>query len=162
MRRITSRFAAAGLAAVLGILGAPHGFTPNPDGRRYRDLGFGNFLRSGPQSAPDPNSSNWLQFAPTTDGQFQVVTVRDVAMTPPQCPTTEAGQKDANGNPFPYFQKGFFIFRMRMDGLTPSTTYYYKVTSMGYDGVSDGVESSVHQFTTADPGQVTSAFPPPQ
>ena len=40
------------------------------------------FLRSGPQSAPDPNSSNWLQFAPGTDGQFQVVTVRDVAMTP--------------------------------------------------------------------------------
>src|ERR1700722_5768602 len=66
------------------------GFTPNPDGLRYRDLGFGNFLRSGPQSAPDPNSSNWLQFAPSTDGQFQVVTVRDVAMTPPQCPTTEA------------------------------------------------------------------------
>ena len=31
------------------------GFTPNPDGLRYRDLGFGNFLRSGPQSAPDPN-----------------------------------------------------------------------------------------------------------
>jgi len=24
-------------------------------------------------------------------------------MTPPQCPTTEAGQKDANGNPIPYF-----------------------------------------------------------
>jgi cytochrome c peroxidase len=24
------------------------GFTPNPDGLRYRDLGFGNFLRSGP------------------------------------------------------------------------------------------------------------------
>ena len=52
------------------------------------------------------------------------------------------------------------IFRVRMDGLKPSTTYYYKVTSMGYDGVSDGVESSVHQFTTAAPGQVTSAFPP--
>jgi phosphodiesterase/alkaline phosphatase D-like protein len=40
------------------------------------------------------------------------------------------------------------IFRVRMDGLKPSTTYYYKVTSMGYDGVSDDVESSVHQFTT--------------
>jgi cytochrome c peroxidase len=26
------------------------GFTPNPDGLRYRDLGFGNFLRSGPRS----------------------------------------------------------------------------------------------------------------
>ena len=54
------------------------------------------------------------------------------------------------------------IFRVRMDGLKPATTYYYKITSMGYDGVSDGVESSVHQFTTAAPGQVTSAFPPPE
>ena len=54
------------------------------------------------------------------------------------------------------------IFRVRMDGLQPSTTYYYKVTSMGYDGVSDGVESSLHHFTTAAPGQVTSAFPPPE
>jgi hypothetical protein len=39
---------------------------------------------------------------------MQVSTVRDVAMTPPQCPTTEAGQVDANGNPIPYFQKEFF------------------------------------------------------
>jgi len=54
------------------------------------------------------------------------------------------------------------IFRVRMDGLKPATTYYYKVTSIGYDGVSDGVESSVRQFTTAAPGQVTSAFPPPE
>jgi PhoPQ-activated pathogenicity-related protein len=54
------------------------------------------------------------------------------------------------------------IFRVRMDGLKPATTYYYKVTSMGYDGVSDGAESSVHQFTTAAPGQVTSASPPPE
>jgi cytochrome c peroxidase len=84
------------------------GFTPNPDGFRYRDLGFGNFMRSGPQSAPNPNAFNWVQFAPTTDGQFQVVTLRDVAMTPPQCPTTEAGQVDASGKPIPYFQKEFF------------------------------------------------------
>src|ERR1700741_2699566 len=76
------------------------GFKPNPDGLGYRDLGFGNFLRSGPQSGPDPNAFNWLQLAPSTDGQFQVVTVRDVAMTPSQCPTTEA--------PGPYFQKEFF------------------------------------------------------
>ena len=54
------------------------------------------------------------------------------------------------------------VFRVRMMGLQPATTYYYKVTSMGYDGVSDGVESAVHQFTTAAPGQVTSAFPLPQ
>jgi phosphodiesterase/alkaline phosphatase D-like protein len=54
------------------------------------------------------------------------------------------------------------VFRVRMDGLKPDTTYYYKVTSMGYDGVSDGVESPVHHFTTAAPGQQTSAHPPPQ
>jgi cytochrome c peroxidase len=76
------------------------GFTPNPDGFRFRDLGFGTFLRSGPGSGPNPNASNWLSFAPTTDGQMQTSTVRNVAMTPPQCPTTEA--------PGPYFQKEFF------------------------------------------------------
>jgi hypothetical protein len=54
------------------------------------------------------------------------------------------------------------VFRVRMDGLKPDTTYYYKVTSMGYDGVSDGVESPVRQFTTAAPGQQTSAHPLPQ
>jgi cytochrome c peroxidase len=75
------------------------GYTPNPYGFAYRDLGFGNFLRSGFGSGPNPNS-DWIQYAPTTDGQFQVATARDVAMAPPQCPTTEA--------PGPYFQKGFF------------------------------------------------------
>lgn len=83
------------------------GFTPNPDGLRYRDLGLGNFLRSGPQSFPDPNQPEWLSLAPTADGQMQVMTARDVALTPPQCPTTEAGQA-ANGKPVPYFQKEFF------------------------------------------------------
>ncbi|HEY2527276.1 MAG TPA: cytochrome c peroxidase [Xanthobacteraceae bacterium] len=75
------------------------GFTPNPYGFGYRDLGLGNFLRSGPHSAANPNS-NWVQFAPTSDGQMQTLTARDVEMTPPQCPTTEA--------PGPYFQKEFF------------------------------------------------------
>jgi len=83
------------------------GFTPNPDGFRFRDLGFGTFLRSGPGSGPNPNAVNWLQFAPATDGQMQTSTARDVAMTPPQCPTTEAGQVGPNG-PIPYFQKEFF------------------------------------------------------
>jgi cytochrome c peroxidase len=118
------------------------GFTPNPDGLRYRDLGFGNFMRSGPQSAPNPNAANWLQFAPSTDGQFQVVTVRDVALTPPQCPTTEAGQKDANGNPIPYFQKGFF-----------------------HNGYIKSLKQVVHFYNTRDfasapgAGAVTYAFP---
>jgi cytochrome c peroxidase len=77
----------------------PFGFTANPLGFGYRDLGLGTFLRSGPGSAPNPNSQ-WLQFAPSVDGQMQVTTARNVAMTPPQCPTTEA--------PGPYFQKEFF------------------------------------------------------
>jgi phosphodiesterase/alkaline phosphatase D-like protein len=54
------------------------------------------------------------------------------------------------------------IFRVRIQGLKPQTTYYYKVTSMGYDGKSDGVESLVNHFTTPAPGQVTSAHPPPE
>ena len=83
-------------------------FTPNPDGMRFRDLGVGTFFRSGPGSAPNPNATNWLSFAPTEDGTMQTSTVRNVAMTPPQCPTTEAGQVDANGKPIPYFQKEFF------------------------------------------------------
>ncbi|MGC2202965.1 MAG: fibronectin type III domain-containing protein [Stellaceae bacterium] len=54
------------------------------------------------------------------------------------------------------------IFRVRLQGLKPDTTYYYKVTSMGSGGESDGVESSINHFTTPAMGQVTSAFPPPQ
>ncbi|MGC1362723.1 MAG: cytochrome c peroxidase [Silvibacterium sp.] len=76
-----------------------YGFIPNPYGFGYRDLGLGTFLRSGFGSAPSPNR-NWRQYASTVDGQMQVSSVRDVAMTPPQCPTTEA--------PGPYFQKEFF------------------------------------------------------
>ncbi len=76
-----------------------YGFTPNPYGFGYRDLGLGTFLRSGFGSGPNPNMS-WRQYAATVDGQMQVSTARDVALTPPQCPTTEA--------PGPYFQKGFF------------------------------------------------------
>jgi cytochrome c peroxidase len=75
------------------------GFVGNPFGFAYRDLGMGTFLRSGFGSWASPNDT-WTQFAPMVDGQFQVMTARNVAMTPPQCPTTEA--------PGPYFQKEFF------------------------------------------------------
>jgi cytochrome c peroxidase len=85
----------------------PFGFTANSFGFAFRDLGLGTFLRSGPGSAPNPNSA-WTQFAPRMDGRQQVSTVRNVAMTPSQCPTTEAGQFDARGKPIPYFQKEFF------------------------------------------------------
>jgi cytochrome c peroxidase len=77
----------------------PFGFTGNPFGFGYRDLGLGTFLRSGPGSWPNPNVS-WKRFAPLNDGMMQVSSARNVAMTPPQCPTTEA--------PGPYFQKEFF------------------------------------------------------
>jgi len=76
-----------------------YGFTPNPYGFGYRDLGLGTFLRSGFGAAPNPNAS-WIQYAPSVDGQMQVMTARNAALTPPQCPTTEA--------PGPYFQKEFF------------------------------------------------------
>ena len=75
------------------------GFTPNPYGFAYRDLGIGTFLRSGFGAAPNPNSL-WISQAPSVDGQMQVSTARNAGLAPAQCPTTEA--------PGPYFQKEFF------------------------------------------------------
>ena len=102
------------------------GFTANPDGFAFRDLGMGSFLRG--VAAPNPNS-DWTQFAPGVDGQFQVSTARNVAMTPQQCPTTEAG-------PAPYFQKGFFhngyiksLKQLVHFYNTRDTSYAYPVTS---------------------------------
>jgi len=77
----------------------PFGFTANPLGFGYRDLGLGTFLRSGFGSAPNPNAE-WIPLAPSVDGTFQVSTARNAGMAPSQCPTTEA--------PGPYFQKEFF------------------------------------------------------
>jgi cytochrome c peroxidase len=103
------------------------GFVPNPFGFGYRDLGVGTFLRSGPGSAPNPNAT-WIPLAPKFDGQFQVSTARNVAMTPPQCPTTEA--------PGPYFQKEFFhngyiksLKQLVHFYNTRDTTFAYPVTS---------------------------------
>lgn len=42
----------------------------------------------------------------------------------------------------------YTVFRVRVDGLTPRTTYYYTVDSMSADGASDGVKSAVNHFTT--------------
>jgi cytochrome c peroxidase len=55
------------------------GFTPNPAGFGFTDLGVGLFLRG--MSGVNPNS-NWTQFAPAFDGFMQVSTLRDVAMKP--------------------------------------------------------------------------------
>ena len=40
------------------------------------------------------------------------------------------------------------IFRVRVDGLKPGTTYFYTVDSTRPDGTSDGVKGTVNQFTT--------------
>ncbi len=58
------------------------GFTPNPGGFTYTDFGLGTFLRSGFGAAPNPNS-DWVKFAPTSDGQMQTSTARDVGLAPP-------------------------------------------------------------------------------
>jgi hypothetical protein len=39
------------------------------------------------------------------------------------------------------------VFRVSVGALTPQTVYYYKVSSMGSDGSSDGAESTVSPFT---------------
>ena len=54
------------------------------------------------------------------------------------------------------------IFRVRMVDLKPQTTYYYKVSSMGEDGESDGVEGPVSKFTTPAPGEVINNYPQPK
>src|SRR3984893_1726459 len=45
------------------------------------------------------------------------------------------------------------IFRVRVMGLKPQTTYYYAVDSTQATGESDGVKSSVKQFTTLAPAR---------
>jgi phosphodiesterase/alkaline phosphatase D-like protein len=40
------------------------------------------------------------------------------------------------------------VFRVRLEGLNPRTTYYYAVDSMDANGKSDGVKRSVKHFTT--------------
>ena len=40
------------------------------------------------------------------------------------------------------------IFRVRIQGLKPATTYYYTVDSMEANGKGDGVKSPVRKFTT--------------
>jgi phosphodiesterase/alkaline phosphatase D-like protein len=40
------------------------------------------------------------------------------------------------------------VFRVRLEGLKPGTTYYYKVDSMEASGKDDGVSSKVKTFKT--------------
>lgn len=39
-------------------------------------------------------------------------------------------------------------FRVRVMNLSPETTYYYTVESVGMTGINDGVKSSVKHFST--------------
>jgi len=54
------------------------------------------------------------------------------------------------------------MFRVRLQSLQPETTYYYKVTSMGTDGQSDGVESPVNKFITPAAGERITNYPQPK
>jgi phosphodiesterase/alkaline phosphatase D-like protein len=51
----------------------------------------------------------------------------------------------------------YTIFRVRLDGLAPRTTYYYTVDSEG-NGRSDGVKSAIGQFRTSGPGEPIAAY----
>ena len=54
------------------------------------------------------------------------------------------------------------MFRVRLERLQPQTTYYYKVSSMGADGESDGVEGPLSHFATPPLGEVINNFPQPK
>lgn len=52
------------------------------------------------------------------------------------------------------------VFRVRLTGLKPRTTYHYRVTSMESGGQGDGEASPVARFTTPGPGERIIASPP--
>jgi cytochrome c peroxidase len=58
-----------------------YGYTANPMGLAYVDLGVGGFL-SGTAGAPNPNPLEWKQLAPLFNGTFQTATLRNVDKRP--------------------------------------------------------------------------------
>ncbi len=58
-----------------------YGYTANPMGLAYVDLGFGGFL-NGTGAAPNPNTLQWKQLAPQFNGMFQTATLRNVDKRP--------------------------------------------------------------------------------
>jgi Purple acid Phosphatase, N-terminal domain len=54
------------------------------------------------------------------------------------------------------------IFRARLDGLKPLTTYYYWVMSTGSNELRDGERSRIERFTTPGPGERVVEFPQPK
>ena len=57
------------------------GFTANPMGLNFVDLGLGGFL-NGTGAAPNPNTLQWKQLAPQFNGTFQTATLRNVDKRP--------------------------------------------------------------------------------
>jgi cytochrome c peroxidase len=57
------------------------GYTPNPLGMAFLDLGLGAFL-NGTGAAPNPNPLQWKQLAPLFNGTFQTATLRNVDKRP--------------------------------------------------------------------------------
>jgi phosphodiesterase/alkaline phosphatase D-like protein len=53
----------------------------------------------------------------------------------------------------------YTTFRVRIEGLKPLTSYYYKVTSEESNGTNDGVTSAVKKFTTPEPGVRLIGYP---
>jgi hypothetical protein len=51
----------------------------------------------------------------------------------------------------------YTIFRVRVEGLAPRTTYYYTVDSIEASGRGDGVKSAIKRFTTSGPGERVAA-----
>jgi phosphodiesterase/alkaline phosphatase D-like protein len=54
----------------------------------------------------------------------------------------------------------YTVFRVRVLGLNPHTTYYYTVDSMESNGTSDGVKSAVNKFRTRSGERIASDSPP--
>jgi cytochrome c peroxidase len=57
------------------------GYTANPQGFAFIDLGLGGFL-NGTGAAPNPNTLQWKQLAPLFNGMFQTATLRNVDKRP--------------------------------------------------------------------------------
>jgi cytochrome c peroxidase len=57
------------------------GYTANPLGLNFVDLGLGAFL-NGTGAAPNPNTLQWKQLAPLFNGTFQTATLRNVDKRP--------------------------------------------------------------------------------
>jgi len=51
------------------------------------------------------------------------------------------------------------VFRVRVSGLMPQTTYYYRVDSTESNGTSDALRSPLKQFRTPGPGERFPSLP---